>query len=62
MDRAEEFITESVLGTKEYWDDVYTNDIENAEESVDDTWFGKRNANMIIQWTKQNIRPQGTCL
>lgn len=53
----DEHLTESELGTKAYWEDFYQTELENFVDSGDqgETWFGRRNTNMIIQWIAENV-------
>lgn len=57
----EEFIGESVLGTKQYWDHFYDEELNNFVETGDggETWFGRRNTHNIIQWISVNIPSDG---
>ena len=58
----EEHITESELGTKDYWEQFYENELNNFEDSGDcgETWFGKRNTHRIIDWVVENTDKNGT--
>ena len=59
----DEHLTESELGTKAYWEDFYQTELENFVDSGDqgETWFGRRNTNMIIQWIADNVPKAGKC-
>nr|XP_027198213.1 EEF1A lysine methyltransferase 2-like [Dermatophagoides pteronyssinus] len=52
----EEFITESELGTKQYWDQFYDEELTNFIDFGDsgETWFGTRNTRKIIDWVSEN--------
>lgn len=56
-----EFITESPLGTKNYWEDFYNNEIDTYSDSnqLDETWFGTKNTHKIIDWVKANVDKNG---
>lgn len=48
----------SKLGTKEYWDELYTEEInqfKNNNDLVGDVWFGEQTQNKIIDYIKNNI-------
>lgn len=57
----DEFITESVLGDKEYWEHFYEEELANFDDNGDtgETWFGKRNTHNIINWIELNIPRNG---
>ncbi|KAG5519364.1 hypothetical protein PMAC_001990 [Pneumocystis sp. 'macacae'] len=48
-----------VFGTKDYWDSIFKNELENFEsfKDVGEIWFGKGLENKIIDWLKKNIPP-----
>lgn len=57
----EEFITESELGTKQYWDQFYDEELTNFIDFGDsgETWFGTRNTRKIIDWVSENHAKNG---
>ncbi|KJA26421.1 hypothetical protein HYPSUDRAFT_36745 [Hypholoma sublateritium FD-334 SS-4] len=49
----------SKLGTKEHWDHVYEEELENFEEIGDEgeIWFGAESVEKMVDWTLQNVSP-----
>lgn len=59
----EEFITESELGEKQYWNNFYENELNNFCDVIDlETSYGFHNAQKIIIWINQNIDKNGLIL
>lgn len=52
----DEFINESELGTKQFWDRFYDEELINFNDLGDsgETWFGTRNTRKIIDWVNEN--------
>lgn len=48
---------ESELGTLEYWDDRYKEEIQNfrAHGDVGEVWFGEDIVERIIRWMNKNV-------
>ncbi|KAG6813953.1 hypothetical protein H0H92_005208 [Tricholoma furcatifolium] len=46
----------SKLGTKEHWDDVYAEELENFEEMGDEgeIWFGEEAVERMVSWALEN--------
>ena len=61
MSENEEFITESKLGTQEYWENFYEEELENFENHGDEgeSWFGKGNTMKIVRWVTDNVNKDG---
>lgn len=57
----DEHLTQCELGTKDYWEDFYQTELDNFTDSGDvgETWFGRRNTNMIINWIGANVDKSG---
>lgn len=57
----DEFLSESTLGTKQYWDQFYDEELTNFQDHGDtgETWFGKRNALKIVNWIVENVNKDG---
>ncbi|XP_027027887.1 EEF1A lysine methyltransferase 2 [Tachysurus fulvidraco] len=56
-DSGEDFAP-SILGTKEYWDNAYSRELQTYRDigDVGEIWFGEESMNRVIQWMeKQNI-------
>ncbi|PPQ83452.1 hypothetical protein CVT25_007043 [Psilocybe cyanescens] len=49
----------SKLGTKEYWDNVYQQELENFEEIGDEgeIWFGEDSVEKMVEWVVNNVPP-----
>ncbi|KAF9267852.1 S-adenosyl-L-methionine-dependent methyltransferase [Marasmius fiardii PR-910] len=49
----------SKLGTKEYWDNVYEDEVLNFEEIGDEgeIWFGIESVEKMVQWATENVPP-----
>ncbi|KAH8099962.1 S-adenosyl-L-methionine-dependent methyltransferase [Cristinia sonorae] len=47
----------SKLGTKQHWDDVYSNELTNFEEIGDEgeIWFGEDSVEKMVDWTVENV-------
>jgi len=47
----------SKLGTKEYWDKTYADELKNYEESGDEgsVWFGRAAENRIVRFVTDNV-------
>ncbi|ELU40042.1 methyltransferase domain-containing protein [Rhizoctonia solani AG-1 IA] len=47
------------LGKREYWDDVYNNEVENFETNGDEgeVWFGEETVEKMLEWTLDNYPP-----
>lgn len=52
-----EELGESKLGTKAYWDEIYSNELNQYAECGDEgeVWFGKRTANLMVQYVAKHI-------
>ncbi|XP_020912407.1 EEF1A lysine methyltransferase 2 isoform X2 [Exaiptasia diaphana] len=52
----EEELNPSQLGTKEYWDNTYKEDLQTYKDSGDvgEIWFGEVNMNRIVKWIKKS--------
>lgn len=50
----------SRLGTKEHWDDVYEEELQNFEEFGDEgeIWFGEDSVDKMVNWAVQNVPPK----
>lgn len=61
MSDNEEFIAKSDLGTREYWDAFYTEEIGNFDDHGDEgeSWFGKANTLKIVKWVDENVNKSG---
>ncbi|KAJ3291181.1 Methyltransferase-like protein 10 [Borealophlyctis nickersoniae] len=46
----------SVLGTKEYWDNAYTREVQNFDDHGDigEIWFGEDSVEKMVDWTVDN--------
>ncbi|KAG2110821.1 S-adenosyl-L-methionine-dependent methyltransferase [Suillus discolor] len=55
MDTSE--LEPSKLGTKEHWDNVYEEELENFSENGDEgeIWFGKKAMNETVKWVNQHV-------
>ncbi|KAG1905459.1 S-adenosyl-L-methionine-dependent methyltransferase [Suillus fuscotomentosus] len=55
MDTSE--LEPSKLGTKEHWDNVYEEELENFGENGDEgeIWFGKKAMNEMVKWVNQHV-------
>ncbi|CAE6441279.1 unnamed protein product [Rhizoctonia solani] len=44
------------LGKREYWDDVYSTEVENFETNGDEgeVWFGEETVEKMLEWTLEN--------
>ncbi|KAF8199695.1 S-adenosyl-L-methionine-dependent methyltransferase [Pholiota molesta] len=49
----------SKLGTKEHWDSVYEEELENFEEIGDEgeIWFGVESVEKMVEWALDNVPP-----
>lgn len=49
----------SLLGTKEYWDKVYQQEVKNFQETNDigEVWFGEESVAKMIQWIEDHDIP-----
>ncbi|KAF8071843.1 S-adenosyl-L-methionine-dependent methyltransferase [Lyophyllum atratum] len=49
----------SKLGTKEHWDNVYEEELNNFEEIGDEgeVWFGEETVERMVDWAVQNVPP-----
>ncbi|KAI8980185.1 S-adenosyl-L-methionine-dependent methyltransferase [Trametes punicea] len=47
----------SKLGTKEYWDEVYSSELTNYAEIGDEgeVWFGEDSVEKMVHWTLENV-------
>ncbi|OCB85346.1 hypothetical protein A7U60_g7653 [Sanghuangporus baumii] len=47
------------LGTKEYWDSIYEQEITNFEDFVDEgeIWFGQESVEKMVSWALSNVPP-----
>ncbi|KZT41227.1 S-adenosyl-L-methionine-dependent methyltransferase [Sistotremastrum suecicum HHB10207 ss-3] len=47
----------SKLGTKDYWDNVYKEELENFAEHGDEgeIWFGEDSMEKMVTWTSENV-------
>ncbi|KAG6819524.1 hypothetical protein H0H93_011027 [Arthromyces matolae] len=46
----------SILGTKEHWDEVYAEELDNFEEIGDEgeIWFGEESVEKMVEWAIEN--------
>ncbi|KAG1739214.1 S-adenosyl-L-methionine-dependent methyltransferase [Suillus paluster] len=58
MDTSE--LEPSKLGTKDHWDNVYEEELENFSENGDEgeIWFGKKSMNEMVKWVNQYAPPR----
>lgn len=56
----EDLINGSLIGTKDYWDNCYENEIKNFNDFGDlgEVWFGLKNSSKIIDWIEKNVDKQ----
>ncbi|OCB85326.1 hypothetical protein A7U60_g7631 [Sanghuangporus baumii] len=49
----------SKLGTKEYWDTIYEQEITNFEDFGDEgeVWFGQESVEKMVSWALSNVPP-----
>ncbi|KAF4613653.1 hypothetical protein D9613_007919 [Agrocybe pediades] len=54
----------SKLGTKEHWDEVYEQEVENFEELGDEgeIWFGEESVDKMVEWILENVPPSKRAL
>ncbi|GJJ08266.1 hypothetical protein Clacol_002476 [Clathrus columnatus] len=54
----------SKLGTREYWDNIYDEEIENFEDIGDEgeIWFGEESMLKMVQWVIEHAPPQRNIL
>ncbi|XP_044301627.1 EEF1A lysine methyltransferase 2 isoform X2 [Varanus komodoensis] len=59
MGDGEDEFEASVLGTKEHWDAVYEQELQNFKESGDagEIWFGEESMTRLIRWIKKQKIP-----
>ncbi|KAL5503949.1 EFM4_2 [Sanghuangporus vaninii] len=52
----------SKLGTKEYWDTIYEQEITNFEDFGDEgeVWFGQESVDKMVSWTLSNVPPSSS--
>ncbi|KAK1166606.1 EEF1A lysine methyltransferase 2 [Acipenser oxyrinchus oxyrinchus] len=50
----------SKLGTKEYWDEAYTRELQTFKEigDVGEIWFGEESMARVVQWLEKENIPQ----
>ncbi|KAI5989424.1 S-adenosyl-L-methionine-dependent methyltransferase [Pisolithus orientalis] len=50
----------SKLGTKEHWDNVYDEELQNFGEFGDEgeIWFGEDSVDKMVNWAVQNVPPE----
>ncbi|KAF9048671.1 S-adenosyl-L-methionine-dependent methyltransferase [Panaeolus papilionaceus] len=50
----------SKLGTKEYWDNVYDEEVKNFEEIGEEgeIWFGIESVEKMVKWAEENVPSQ----
>ncbi|KAJ7761898.1 S-adenosyl-L-methionine-dependent methyltransferase [Mycena maculata] len=54
----------SKLGSKEHWDQVYENELENFQEHGDEgeIWFGVESVDKMVKWALEHVPPsQNPC-
>ncbi|KAG0706768.1 S-adenosyl-L-methionine-dependent methyltransferase [Suillus ampliporus] len=58
MDTSE--LEPSKLGTKEHWDNVYEEELENFSENGDEgeIWFGKKAMHEMVKWVRRHAPPR----
>ncbi|XP_066598409.1 EEF1A lysine methyltransferase 2 [Prorops nasuta] len=56
-DESDNEISSSALGTLEFWDNVYSRDLDNFKDhgDVGEIWFGNKNSQKIIQWISARL-------
>ncbi|MBN3324562.1 EFMT2 methyltransferase, partial [Atractosteus spatula] len=56
--------TPSKLGTKEYWDDAYTRELQNFKDigDVGEIWFGEESMERVIKWLKKEKIPHNAAV
>ncbi|KAL0269895.1 UNVERIFIED_CONTAM: hypothetical protein PYX00_007477 [Menopon gallinae] len=54
----DEKLNSSILGTKDYWDEVYKGELKNYSDFLDvgEEWFGESVCKRIVKWVTQNMR------
>ena len=48
----------SKLGTQEYWQNVYSRELENPDQDVGPGWFGAQATNRVVNWVEKNFEDQ----
>ena len=53
----DEELDSSVIGTKDYWEKCYAQELDNYNEFGDfgEIWFGLKNSRRIVNWIKDNL-------
>lgn len=58
----DEELSSSVIGTKDYWDKCYAQELDNYNEFGDfgEIWFGLKNSRRIVNWIRDNVSDKDT--
>ncbi|ORX86260.1 S-adenosyl-L-methionine-dependent methyltransferase [Anaeromyces robustus] len=55
----------SILGTRQYWDDIYKRDNKNFEDfgDIGDSWFGEESVTKMVDWVVEHYpEPEKTII
>ncbi|XP_046710885.1 EEF1A lysine methyltransferase 2 isoform X1 [Silurus meridionalis] len=61
---SEEDFVPSKLGTKEYWDNAYSRELQTYKDigDVGEIWFGEESMNRVIRWLEKQNTPENAAI